>query len=63
MTAINRWLCRVGMVALVACAMGVAQAATVVVTNADDDGPGSLRSAILEANALAGPDTIAFQIG
>jgi uncharacterized repeat protein (TIGR01451 family) len=38
-------------------------AATFTVTSADDSGPGTLRQAILEANALgAGPHTIAFDI-
>jgi len=39
-----------------------ANAATFTVTNTDDDGPGSLRQAILDAEANAGPDTIAFNI-
>jgi hypothetical protein len=37
-------------------------AATFTVTNTDDSGPGSLRQAILDANANAGADTIAFDI-
>ena len=40
-----------------------AGAATFTVTNLDDSGPGSLRQAILDANAAAGDDTIAFQSG
>jgi hypothetical protein len=39
-----------------------ADAATFTVTNTNDAGPGSLRQAILDANALAGADTIAFNI-
>ena len=37
-------------------------AATFTVTNTNDSGPGSLRQAILDANANSGPDTIAFNI-
>ena len=37
-------------------------AATYTVTNTNDSGPGSLRQAILDANANAGADTIAFNI-
>src|SRR5438270_13685508 len=38
-------------------------AATIPVTNTSDSGNGSLRQAILDANASAGvPDTISFQI-
>jgi hypothetical protein len=37
-------------------------AATFTVTNANDAGGGSLRQAILDANAAAGADTIAFNI-
>ena len=37
-------------------------AATFTVTNTNDSGPGSLRQAILDANANPGADTIAFQI-
>src|SRR5262245_37887746 len=35
-------------------------AADFVVTNASDSGPGTLRQAILDANASLGPDTISF---
>lgn len=38
------------------------QAATSVVTNTADNGPGTLRSAILFANTNPGPDTINFNI-
>ena len=38
------------------------RAATFTVTNIDDSGAGSLRQAILDANAAAGADTIAFNI-
>ncbi len=37
-------------------------AATFTVTNTNDSGPGSLRQAILDANASPGADTIAFNI-
>lgn len=37
-------------------------AATYSVVSTDDDGPGTLRQAIIDANANAGPDTIAFAI-
>ena len=36
--------------------------ATFTVTTAADAGPGSLRQAILDANALPGPDDVVFQI-
>jgi CSLREA domain-containing protein len=36
---------------------------TYLVTNEDDNGPGSLRQAILDANAHRGTDTIAFALG
>jgi hypothetical protein len=35
---------------------------TFVVTNTNDSGPGSLRQAILDANATTGADTIVFNI-
>ncbi len=37
-------------------------AATFTVTSVNDSGAGSLRQAILDANAAAGPDTIAFNL-
>ena len=37
-------------------------AATFSVINAEDDGPGSLRQAILDANAAPGTDTITFNV-
>jgi hypothetical protein len=40
-----------------------AASATFTVTNTNDSGAGSLRQAILDANAAAGTDTIAFSIG
>lgn len=40
-----------------------AHAATYTVTNTDNSGPGSLRQAILDANANPGADTITFAIG
>src|SRR4051794_28448841 len=36
---------------------------TFTVTNTADAGPGSFRQALLDANALAGLDTVAFSIG
>ncbi|HSH39386.1 MAG TPA: hypothetical protein VK993_11425 [Chthoniobacterales bacterium] len=49
-----------------ACAMllltGTAAAADFVVTNTQDNGPGSLRQAILDANESAGADRIVFNI-
>jgi predicted outer membrane repeat protein len=45
------------------CAAPAAQAATFTVTSLADSGAGSLRAAIVSANAAAGADTIAFQSG
>lgn len=51
--------------ALLVLAIGVREshAATFTVTNLNDAGAGSLRQAILDANATAGADTITFQAG
>jgi hypothetical protein len=49
------------LVAALAFASG-AQALTFPVTNLDDSGPGSLRQAILDANANAGADDITFSV-
>ena len=45
------------------CAATLARAATFTVTTADDDGPGTLRQAILDANVDTDPDMIVFSIG
>lgn len=42
---------------------GAAEAATFEVSTLDDAGPGSLRQAILDANAVAGADIVTFQTG
>ncbi len=47
--------------ALALAAPALVQAATFTVTNTNDSGPGSLRQAVLEANALAGGDEILFE--
>src|SRR5438132_474984 len=44
------------------CATSALLASTFTVTNTNDSGAGSLRQAILDANANAGADTIAFNI-
>jgi len=41
---------------------GLRRGAVLTVTTTSDAGPGSLRQAILDANAIPGPDTIAFDI-
>ena len=48
---------------LLGCHLTARAASTFVVTNTDDSGPGSLRQAILDANANAGSDLITFNIG
>ena len=40
----------------------IARAASFTVSNTNDSGPGSLRQAILDANATAGADVITFSI-
>ena len=55
-------MCRVAILASFALAASALSAATFTVTSTNDSGPGSLRQAILDANANPGPDTIAFNI-
>lgn len=52
----------VAVAALVGCGTLSAFAATFTVLNTNDSGPGSLRQAILDANASPGADTIVFNI-
>ena len=47
---------------LLSCHLAASAATTFVVTNTDDSGPGSLRQALLDANANAGSDIITFNI-
>src|SRR5947207_184971 len=42
--------------------ISTAAADTYPVTNTNDNGPGSLRQAIIDANAHSGPDSISFNI-
>jgi parallel beta-helix repeat protein len=56
----SRLSCALAAIAMAA-AVG-APAATFTVTNTNDSSAGSLRQAILDANAAAGPDTIVFAI-
>lgn len=51
-----------GAVSLLLLSGPVAKAATFTVTNTNNDGAGSLRQAIIEANAASGADTINFNI-
>jgi IPT/TIG domain/S-layer homology domain len=53
---------RIAFIALLCVLSSAASAATFTVTTTADSGPGSLRQAILDANANAGLDTIAFSI-
>jgi len=48
--------------ALTSFAHGPAEGAAFVVTTAADSGPGSLRQAVLDANAAPGPDVITFSL-
>ena len=48
---------------LLGCQLAARAATTFVVDNTNDSGPGSLRQAILDANANAGSDVINFNIG
>ncbi|MFY9556730.1 MAG: FG-GAP-like repeat-containing protein, partial [Blastocatellia bacterium] len=47
----------------IAPSMVLTPSSIITVTNTDDNGPGSLRQAILDANANPGLDTITFSIG
>jgi len=53
---------RLGMAGALFAAAALVSATTYSVTSTADAGPGSLRQAILDANASAGADTIAFNI-
>jgi hypothetical protein len=53
----------VGVAVALAASAAPAQAATFTVTNTNDSGAGSLRQAILDANASPGADTITFGVG
>ena len=54
---------RLGALAMcIGLAASSAHGATFTVTNLDDSGPGSLRQAVIDANAAAGPDTITFGV-
>lgn len=53
----------IGFFLMLALNLSVAQAATFTVTSLNDSGAGSLRKAVLDANAAPGNDTIAFQSG
>jgi hypothetical protein len=50
-------------VVLTASGIETSEAATYMVTNFNDSGPGSLRDAIMMANSNPGPDTIMFNTG
>jgi hypothetical protein len=56
------WIAFAALFTLMPAALPTVQAAEFQVTTADDSGPGSLRQAILDANANPGPDTITFNI-
>ena len=53
---------RLGLTGVLFAAAALASASTYTVTATADTGPGSLRQAILDANANPGPDTITFNI-
>ena len=53
---------RLGTATVLALLAGSLHAATFTVTNTNDTGAGSLRQAILDANAAGGADTIGFNI-
>ena len=53
---------RLGLALAVIAAPAIARAATITVSNTNDSGTGSLRQAILTANATGAADTIRFAI-
>ncbi len=55
-----RGLLGIGLLGLARACPAAALAATYTVTNTNDAGPGSLRQAVLDANANPGPDEILF---
>jgi len=59
---VTTWLILIEILTLAGPAASVAQAASYVVNNLNDSGTGSLRQAILDANAAAGADTITFNV-
>src|SRR5581483_2134380 len=59
----RRGVAVLGALALAAAFAASGNAATFHVTTTADAGEGSLRQAILDANASEGPDTIAFAVG
>ncbi len=62
MNTAARWQALLGGVALAVSAAARLSAATFTVTSNADSGPGTLRQAILDANAAAGFDTIEFNL-
>src|SRR6187549_58231 len=58
----NRAVARGLAVGAVLAGASPAAAATFTVTNTNDSGPGSLRQALIDANAAAGADDIAFTL-
>jgi parallel beta-helix repeat protein len=56
-------LCRISLLLTLALCACPASAVNFLVTTNADSGPGSLRQAILDANATPGPDAIYFSIG
>ena len=61
-SALVRFAIAIAMCFAISAITGAAHAATFTVTNTNDSGAGSLRQAILDANATVGPDLITFNI-